>query len=192
MDESLNAYLTAGVAIDCHHPAIQAQAAALRREGMTPVAHAARLFHWVRDSVAHSCDSAASTVPWRASEVLQQGHGLCYAKSHLLAALLRAAGHPAGLDYQRLATERGRFFLHGLVTVWLPGYGWRRLDARGGYPLPAFAVESDALLYPASGPGEVTYGVNLVEPDPALLRVLQGGESLAEVLAALPSALTMG
>jgi len=35
-----------------------------------------------------------------ASEVLREGTGICFAKSHLLAALLRAVGIPAGLCYQ--------------------------------------------------------------------------------------------
>ena len=61
------------------------------------------------------------------------GSGYCYAKSHLLAALLRASGLPAGLCYQRLSVDDAgqRFCLHGLNAVWLPELGWYRADSRG-------------------------------------------------------------
>nr|WP_269749949.1 transglutaminase family protein [Polyangium fumosum] len=78
--------------------------------------------------------------PWQAgpltctaSEVLRHRTGFCYAKSHLLAALLRANGLPAGFCYQRLAHGSG-YCLHGFNAVELPGIGWYRIDARGNKP----------------------------------------------------------
>ena len=72
-------------------------------------------------------------VTCRASDVLHHKTGYCYAKSHLLAALLRANGIPAGLCYQRLSLdETGTpYCLHGLNAVHLPEVGWYRMDARG-------------------------------------------------------------
>lgn len=70
----------------------------------------------------------------RASEVLALGHGLCFAKSHLLVALLRFAGHPAGFCYARLADDErpGRFTLHGFVACFEPTrVAWVLLDPRG-------------------------------------------------------------
>jgi len=65
--------------------------------------------------------------------VLKYKTGYCYAKSHLLAALLRANNIPAGLCYQRLTIENDMlpYCLPALNAVYLPKYGWYRIDARG-------------------------------------------------------------
>jgi transglutaminase-like putative cysteine protease len=83
-------------------------------------------FEWVRDEIQHCMDYGRDELTCAASEVLRAGTGFCYAKSHLLAALLRANGLPAGLCYQRLARDRAgsSFVLHGLAAVWLPELGW--------------------------------------------------------------------
>jgi transglutaminase-like putative cysteine protease len=94
---------------------------------------ARRCFEWVRDEVQHSVDFGRCEVTCTASEVLSARTGFCYAKSHLLAALLRANGIPAGFCYQRLSIDGTGppFSLHGLNAVWLPEQGWYRIDARG-------------------------------------------------------------
>jgi len=119
--------------INWRHPAVAAQAQVLRRNLTDAVAIARRCFDWVRDEIKHSGDHRLSAVTCAASEVLQERSGYCYAKSHLLAALLRANGIGAGLCYQRLSLddEGGRFCLHGLNAVLLPGIGWYRADPRG-------------------------------------------------------------
>lgn len=76
----------------------------------------------------------ARGIACRASEVLALGHGLCFAKSHLLVALLRFAGHPAGFCYARLVDDErpGRFVLHGFVGCLEPTRAlWIPLDPRG-------------------------------------------------------------
>jgi transglutaminase-like putative cysteine protease len=91
-------------------------------------------FEWVRDEIKHIGDYDIQTVACSASEVLRTGSGICYAKSHLLAALLRANSIPAGFCYQRLNLDvEGNmvFCLHGLNAVYLEEYGWYRIDARG-------------------------------------------------------------
>jgi transglutaminase-like putative cysteine protease len=87
----------------------------------------------VRDEIRHSWDYQLNPVTCAVSEVLQAGTGYCYAKSHLLAALLRANSIPAGLCYQRLSiSDAGPpFCLHGLNAVYLPDLGWYRIDPRG-------------------------------------------------------------
>lgn len=62
-------------------------------------------FEWVRDKIKHSSDYKLNPVTCIASDVLQYKTGYCYAKSHLLAALLRANEIPAGLCYQRLSVN---------------------------------------------------------------------------------------
>jgi hypothetical protein len=55
------------------------------------------------------------------------------AKSHLLAALLRATTIPAGFCYQRLSRDHlgPPFTSHGLTAVRLRRHGWYRADPRG-------------------------------------------------------------
>ena len=86
-----------------------------------------------RDEIQHCMDFRRLEVTCRASEVLEAGTGFCYAKSHLLAALLRANSIPAGFCYQRLSIDGvwPPFSLHGFNAVWLPDFGWYRIDARG-------------------------------------------------------------
>jgi len=119
--------------IDWQHPAIVGQAHALRADLTEDVAIAHRCFEWVRDEIKHSGDFGLTSVTCAASDVLREGSGYCYAKSHLLAALLRANGLAAGFCYQRLSMdgEGRRFCLHGLNAVLLPGVGWYRVDPRG-------------------------------------------------------------
>jgi len=90
-------------------------------------------FEFVRDEIKHSSDYQLNPVTYSASEVLQHGTGYCYAKSHLLCALLRANKIPAGLCYQRLSIDGhgAPYCLHGLNAVFLPDHGWYRIDARG-------------------------------------------------------------
>jgi transglutaminase-like putative cysteine protease len=77
-------------------------------------------------------DARDRRVTLLSSEVLRERVGLCYAKSHLLVALLRSEGIPAGLCYQRLRSGDG-YVLPGLVAVHLRG-AWHRQDPRGNKP----------------------------------------------------------
>lgn len=129
MDE----FLKATEIIDWVHPLVSSKA----RELSTGLAEAEdiaqRCFEWVRDEIQHSSDFKRNPVTYRASDVLAAGTGYCYAKSHLLAALLRANGIPAGFSYQRLSIDDkgAQFSLHGLNAVHLPEIGWYRVDCRG-------------------------------------------------------------
>ena len=91
-------------------------------------------FEYVRDKIRHTGDHCDSVTTCKASDVLERGTGWCYAKSHLLAALLRANGIPTGFCYQRLSCSEYQedvYCLHGLNAVYLKEYGWYRVDARG-------------------------------------------------------------
>src|SRR5690349_18251520 len=132
MDE----FLQATDIIDCTHPTIVSAAAEIVGDAKDDEEIARRCFNWVRDSVRHSVDYQIPVVTCTASDVLKHRAGFCYAKSHLLAALLRARGVPAALCYQRLAEDGAgtRFFLHGLVAIHLKRHGWYRVDPRGNKP----------------------------------------------------------
>jgi transglutaminase-like putative cysteine protease len=74
--------------IDWTHPAVFSKARELSK-GTTDIHEIVRrCFEWVRDSIPHSADFQRNPVTCSASEVLASGTGYCYAKSHLLAALL--------------------------------------------------------------------------------------------------------
>jgi len=91
-------------------------------------------FVYVRDMIHHSGDYKDEVTTCKASEVLEHKTGWCYAKSILLAALLRANGIPTAFCYQRLSCseyEEGVYCLHGLNAIHLKAYGWYRVDARG-------------------------------------------------------------
>ena len=95
---------------------------------------AKKCFLFVRDNIRHSGDSKDNITTYKASDVLKYKTGWCYAKSHLLAALLRANSIPAGFCYQRLSCSEYKediYCLHGLNAIYLKEYGWYRVDARG-------------------------------------------------------------
>ena len=126
-------YLAANEAVDSDHPSIviKAHELSVGLEGDESIAQ--KCFEFVRDEIAHSGDVEAEVTTYRASEVLYYKTGWCYAKSHLLAALLRANNIPTGLCYQRLSQgESGApYSLHGLNAIYLKEYGWYRVDPRG-------------------------------------------------------------
>lgn len=130
MQRSAPEFLGADSIIEAGHPEVVALARRLRAERPTDRTFARVAFEWVRDEVAHAGDARDPRVTLSASEVLQERVGLCFAKSHLLAALLRSEGIPTGLCYQRLRTPNGCYVLHGFVAVFLDGR-WHRQDPRG-------------------------------------------------------------
>lgn len=91
-------------------------------------------FLYVRDNIHHSGDFKDEITTCKASDVLKYKTGWCYAKSHLLAALLRANAIPTGFCYQRLSCGEYKeelYCLHGLNAIYLKDYGWYKVDARG-------------------------------------------------------------
>ncbi len=126
-------YLEATEIIDWEHPAVLAQAQALASGSSNKQETARRCFKWVRDKILHSWDYRLNPVTCTASEVLEARSGFCYAKSHLLAALLRANDIPTGFCYQRLSRDGNGapYCLHGLNAVYLQKFGWYRIDPRG-------------------------------------------------------------
>ena len=150
-----------------------------------------RCFEWVRDEVPHSYDIQRNVVTCSASEALAAGSGICYAKSHLLAALLRASSIPAGLCYQRLRRDEGPgFVLHGLNAVLLPGIGWYRIDARGNKEEvdAQFIPPVESLAFAATLDGERMLPEVHPSPLPSVVRALTDSRTLGELWKRLPDA----
>jgi transglutaminase-like putative cysteine protease len=149
-----------------------------------------RCFDFVRDEILHSLDHERNPVTCRASDVLLHGTGYCYAKSHLLAALLRANGIPTGLCYQRLLVDPGGplFCLHGLNAVYLQSSGWYRVDPRGNKP----GIESgctppiEQLPFSAQSEGGVDVPGIFEAPLPEVVAVLESWETFDQVAEHLP------
>jgi transglutaminase-like putative cysteine protease len=183
-------YLEATPIVDWDHPEVLALAKALAGGRSDTVAVARRCFEWVRGRIKHSGDYRLDPVTCSASEVLRHGTGFCYAKSHLLAALLRANAIPAGFCYQRLSIDGvgAPFCLHGLNAVHLTRIGWYRIDARGDRDgiETAFDPPSERLAFRPRLDGETTLDAVWSAPLPVVVEALTGRGSYAQLLEHLP------
>lgn len=192
MDASkpLSSYLASSTYIDWQSSNIRGLAAELAQTGCSPVCVAKSCFEFVRDEIKHSADFKLNPVTCVASDVLMYGTGYCYAKSHLLAALLRANSIPAALCYQRLTIVPGEpsFCLHGLNAVYLKAYGWFRVDARGNKQSvdAQFVPPREQLAFPIEWEGEADFPGLYDEPLSEVVTVLEAHNTYLEVLESLP------
>lgn len=186
----LDPFLESTAIVDWTDPAVRAQAQALAGGEADPVVVARRCFEWVRDEVAHSFDHCLEPVTCSASDVLRQRSGICFAKSHLLAALLRANGIPAGFGYQRLkgGATGPAYRLHGFNAAKLPGIGWYRFDPRGNREgiSTTFDPPHEHLAYPATGAGETTFDEIRPAPLPAVVETLHAATDRTWLLEHMP------
>ncbi len=186
-----NAYLAPSAWIDYRHPAVSDVARRLAATAATGREHMEQAYLFVRDEVSHSGDlpPADRRVARTASEALVLRQGLCYAKSLVLAALLRWRGIPCGLCYQLLGN--GEPTLHGLNAVYLPDESrWVRLDARGP-GRPDFSLRDDVLYYvPDPVKGEVDYPVVYPDPDRAVAAALAAHDDFDSLSGNLPGSLS--
>ncbi|WP_330292886.1 transglutaminase domain-containing protein [Streptomyces sp. NBC_00576] len=188
----LSAYLAADEVIDHYHPLVRATATQLAKGAADSYAYARAAYEFVRDAIPHSADSGDLRVTWRASTVLEQRTGICYAKAHALAALLRAEDIPTALCYQRLAhDDGGGHAVHGLVAVRFNG-AWHRQDPRGNKAGvdAQFSLDGERLAWvPDPKSNEVDYSVLYDEPHPVVLGVLKAAPDRPYLWKTLPTAL---
>lgn len=177
-----SAYLGADEVIESTAPSVVELASRLRSDHPDDIEFARAAYEWVRDRVQHSVDVGDPRVTLTPTQVLAEGVGLCFAKSHLLVALLRSQGVPAGLCYQRLADE-GVHVLHGLVAVYLSG-SWHRLDPRGNNERvwAEFCLEAERLAWtPVPELGEIDYPAVLVSPPAVVVATLRNATDALEL-----------
>jgi transglutaminase-like putative cysteine protease len=183
-------FLASTDVVDWYHADVRTLAWYLAGGEGDSVEVARRCFEWVRDEIRHSVDAGDTTLTCAASDVLTHRTGFCYAKSHLLAALLRANGIPAGFCYQRLSIDGvgPPFCLHGLNAVLLPAHGWYRVDARGNKNGvdARFTPMVECLAFPIQFPGEATFPDIHADPLATVVDVLRRHSSVAEVVEDLP------
>jgi transglutaminase-like putative cysteine protease len=186
----LQPYLAGSEYIDWRHPLVTAKASELAAGALGDEEVARRCFEFVRDFIRHSWDYRMNPVTCKASDVLLHGTGYCYAKSHLLAALLRANGIPAGLCYRRLSVgmEGPPYCLHGLNAVHLGQYGWYRVDARGNKPGVAaeFVPPVEKLAFQIVSASEKDFSGIWAEPLPPVISALTQSATVEQVYENLP------
>lgn len=175
-------YLGADEVIETTAAQVVALADRLRTAADDDVAFARAAFEWVRDEIAHAGDVGDPRFAVSATDVLADGSGWCYAKAHLLAAVLRAGGVPTGLCYQWL-TDGDGFVMHGLVAVHLAG-GWHRQDPRGNKPGVAaeFSLDEERLAWPVDPEqGEIDFPEVHVVPAAGVVAALRRAELAIEL-----------
>ncbi len=186
----ISEYLTVSEVVNWHHPEILKLAKQIALGHETPTAIAKACFEWVRDQILHSVDYQINPLTCRASDVLKYKTGYCFAKSHLLAALLRANRIPAGFCYQRLSiNDQGYpYCLHGFNAIYLPEIGWYRVDARGNKTgvNAQFMPPHEKLAYEIRLPGEADFQTILPDPLQIVVEALQAQLTWNGFLASLP------
>lgn len=144
-------------------PMVRQKIKEIESKATTKTEKAKLAFEVARDEIHHSFDTKYEGVTINAEDVLEKKEGICFAKSHLLATLLRGMGIPAGFCYQRVlrkGTVESGYALHGLNAVYLDETGWFRLDPRGNKPGvdSQFSIHEEKLAYPIRTElGEVDY-----------------------------------
>ncbi|HEX3014397.1 MAG TPA: transglutaminase-like domain-containing protein [Methanobacterium sp.] len=175
--------------MDYHNSQIQENALELSRDSKNQFETIKNIYEFVRDEIPHSLDIHGQKVAFKASEVLDNGQGICFAKSNLLATMLRFLGVPTGFCYQRL-THDGGYILHGLNAVFLEG-NWYRLDARGNRKdLNAqFSVDEEKLAFPVSQEGEVDYQGIYSKPLESVIIAFKDVKTVDELMKEIPDKL---
>lgn len=155
-----------------------------------------KAYEFVRDNISHSADINEDMLTCSASEVLAEGHGICFAKSHLLAALLRCKSIPTGFCYQKLILDDETapiLIYHGLNGVYIKEYKmWIRLDARGNKEGvdAQFSLESEQLAFPIRAEkGEEDGFVIYPDPDIKILQKFKNNKTRTGLWDDLPTEL---
>ena len=181
-------YLIETPSIDYVNPLIQDKVWELMSQSEDNLDYIKRSYIFVRDEVPHSWDIKTDVVSKTASEVLENKTGICWTKSCLLAALLRASRIPSGISYQLLTRADDAsegYMIHALNTVYLKGFNkWVRLDARGNKENinAYFSLDGEQLAYTIrSELGEIDYHDNRSDLDERLINILNQSGNILEI-----------
>jgi len=194
--QNMEDYLVSDSIVDWKTPDIRQLALDLTMPKSDEIAKARFLYEWVRDNIPHSNDAGQDIVTCTASEVLHHGTGVCFSKSHLLAAFLRAINIPAGFCYQVLRLDppaNNELVLHGFNAMYLSSINkWIRVDARGNTREvnAQFSTDNEQLAFhmdPQSG--EFIYDTIFASPVSNVVKKLEKHKSRRELWLDLPKAL---
>lgn len=197
--DDLQVFLLSSATVDFDDPensAIRELADEIENMSADRITYIKNAYEYVRDKISHSADIGNDKVTCSASEVLKEKHGICFAKSHLLAALLRYKGIPAGFCYQKLILNDELspvLVYHGLNGVYIEDCKkWIRLDARGNKDgvSAEFSVEEERLAFPVRiEKGELDVPIIFDEPDQKILEALTENKTRTQLWDNLPAKL---
>jgi transglutaminase-like putative cysteine protease len=182
LKDDINEYLLSSEILDFDNKIVSKKASELSK-GLNDIQKAKSLYEFVRDKIDHSSDIYNNEISFKASDVLNKGHGICFAKSHLLAALLRCEKIPAGFCYQKVFIGSEKI-LHGLNGVFL-NEKWFRLDARGnvGGINANFSINEEKLAYNIKNEFDgVDYPHVHSKPIPEIIKILKNYSALDEAI----------
>ncbi len=181
-------YLTETPSIDYMNSHIQEKAQELMNQSSDTIDYIKRSYNFVRDEISHTWDIKTNIVSKTASETLINKTGLCWTKSCLLAALLRANEIRSGISYQLLTRaddDSEGYMIHALNTVYITDLKkWIRLDARGNKENinASFNLDEEQLAYVVrSELGEIDYQDNHADLDERLVNILAESENILEI-----------
>ena len=182
-------YLSETKTINYGDPVIQEKVSELKADTVTAIDYIVKAYKFVRDEIPHSWDIRSTVVSRKASDVLENRTGICWTKSCLLAALLRANGIPSGISYQLLTRadddDSEGYIIHALNTVYIEDQNkWIRLDARGNKENvhAEFSIEEEHLAFPVRSEfGEVDYRDNHPDLDERLVRILNSSRNILDI-----------
>lgn len=187
-------YLKASEIIDYENEFIKKIASKLSTDVGNEVELARKVYEYVRDNILHSFDINGQIITCKASEVLKHKQGICYSKSHLLAAILRKLGIPTGFCYQRLILndeEKPWLVLHGLNAIYLKSIGrWIRVDARGnkvGVKAEFSLGEEKLAFHVREELGEADIPLIFASPCKNVVNALRISRTVDELIDNLPS-----
>ena len=193
---NLKEYLKSDDVIDYNNDIIANLADSLFKKADSEIEFIKAAYEYVRDKISHSADINEDIITCSASEVLKAGHGICFAKSHLLAALLRSKAVPAGFCYQKLILDDETapvLVYHGLCGVYIKELQkWIRLDARGNKEgvNAQFSLDEEQLAFPVRGEkGEEDCFMVYPDPDEKILEKLRRNKTRTELFNDLPTEL---
>ena len=186
--KDLSEYLKETDCIDFSNLLIVQKVDALKSASSDKLDYIERAYKFVRDEIPHSWDAKLPVVSKKASDVLKNKTGICWTKSCLLAALLRANKIPSGISYQYLTRADDAsdgYIIHALNTVYIDSLQkWIRLDARGNKAgvNAQFSLEKEILAFPARPEfGEKDYCDNHTDLDARLKEILNTSGNILEV-----------
>lgn len=179
--------------IQFNTPLMQKQIKAITSQTDSKREQAKLAFEFARDEIQHSFDSdACKLVTVNAEEAIETKQGICFAKAHVLASLLRGMDIPTGFCYQRTSNPKAGYALHGLNAIYLEDTGWFRVDPRGNKPGidSQFTTDTEQLAYPIdTSKGEVDYPNVFPEPLPNVITAMQNSENVQDLFYNRPEAM---
>lgn len=194
--DNFEEYLKNDNVIDYENDIIANLAESLFQKADSEIEFIKAAYEFVRDKISHSADINEDIITCSASEVLKAGHGICFAKSHLLAALLRSKAVPAGFCYQKLILDDETapvLVYHGLCGVYIKErQKWIRLDARGNKKgvNAQFSLDEEQLAFPVrEEKGEEDCFTVYPNPDKIVLEKLTRNKTRTELFDDLPTEL---